>query len=267
MGKRREGECGEREEGGGGPQEVGGKRGTAPSSNHPLWPAVNPKPGTPPHTSHPFLLRRGAPPPPSRQISSYLIMEYCAFGGQSRSLSEGLRAGLFRRLPPSSPPPFLGGDIASSLGGTAAAAAASADLPPAPTPPSHDMKAVFLTARELCLALAHMHSLGVCHGDLSASNVLLSGCPASVEDDRGFIVKVGGWGHGGDSSVSNVLLCGCPACVEEDQGILVKVVGIAPFPPPRKVQLQRQWLPDCNSSESSLECTGCIYMGFTKQSS
>ena len=127
-------------------------------------------------------------------------MEFCSFGGQSRSLSEGLRAGLFRRLPPSSPPPSLGGDASAS------AAAAAGELPTASAPPSHDMKAVFLTARELCLALAHMHSLGVCHGDLSASNVLLSGCPISVEDDRGFIVKVGG-GRGGGASVRAMCCC------------------------------------------------------------
>lgn len=44
---------------------------------------------------------------------------------------------------------------------------------------------------QVCLALCHMHSLGVRHGDLRAANVLLDERPVCEMDRRGFTIKVG----------------------------------------------------------------------------
>jgi hypothetical protein len=51
---------------------------------------------------------------------------------------------------------------------------------------------VLSTAKELCLAVAYLHSMDVVHGDLKSSNVLLKAAAATAADTRGFTAKVCG---------------------------------------------------------------------------
>jgi Ser/Thr protein kinase RdoA (MazF antagonist) len=49
---------------------------------------------------------------------------------------------------------------------------------------------VLSTAKELCAALAYLHSMDVVHGDLKSSNVLLKAAATTAWDSRGFVAKV-----------------------------------------------------------------------------
>jgi serine/threonine protein kinase len=49
---------------------------------------------------------------------------------------------------------------------------------------------VLATAKELCAALAYLHSMDVVHGDLKSSNVLLKAAATTAWDSRGFVAKV-----------------------------------------------------------------------------
>ncbi|WIA40607.1 hypothetical protein OEZ86_013945 [Tetradesmus obliquus] len=53
---------------------------------------------------------------------------------------------------------------------------------------------VLSTAKELCAALAYLHSMDVVHGDLKSSNVLLKAAGTSAWDSRGFVAKVSDFG-------------------------------------------------------------------------
>ncbi|KXZ43572.1 hypothetical protein GPECTOR_86g365 [Gonium pectorale] len=56
-------------------------------------------------------------------------------------------------------------------------------------------RALLRTAAEVARGLAHLHSLGVVHGDLKPANVLLI---SSRDDRRGFTAKVRGQAGGED---------------------------------------------------------------------
>ncbi|KAF6253847.1 hypothetical protein COO60DRAFT_383790 [Scenedesmus sp. NREL 46B-D3] len=53
---------------------------------------------------------------------------------------------------------------------------------------------VLCTAKELCAALAYLHSMDVVHGDLKSSNVLLKAAATTAWDSRGFVAKVSDFG-------------------------------------------------------------------------
>eukprot|EP00775_Hariotina_reticulata_P005410 gene5410-5643_t len=53
---------------------------------------------------------------------------------------------------------------------------------------------VLSTAKELCVAVAYLHSMDVVHGDLKSSNVLLKAAATTAADTRGFTAKVSDFG-------------------------------------------------------------------------
>lgn len=55
---------------------------------------------------------------------------------------------------------------------------------------THSLAWVLATAKEFCVAVAYLHSMDVCHGDLKSSNVLLKAAAATAWDTRGFVAKV-----------------------------------------------------------------------------
>ncbi|KAI8473688.1 MAG: kinase-like domain-containing protein [Monoraphidium minutum] len=67
-----------------------------------------------------------------------------------------------------------------------------------------DLLAVLSTAREVASGMAYLHSLGIIHGDLTASNVLLSGRGAGEADAQGFAAQIMC-----KCPASNVYVCAC----------------------------------------------------------
>ena len=52
------------------------------------------------------------------------------------------------------------------------------------------MECILATAKEVCAAVAYLHDMGVLHGDLKSTNVLLKSSATTRQDARGFIAKV-----------------------------------------------------------------------------
>jgi len=53
---------------------------------------------------------------------------------------------------------------------------------------------VLSTAKEVCAAVAYLHSNGVVHGDLKSTNVLLKSAAVTRHDARGFCARVSDFG-------------------------------------------------------------------------
>ncbi len=57
------------------------------------------------------------------------------------------------------------------------------------------LDAIIATAKEFCAAVAYLHSMGVVHGDLKSTNVLLRSSAITRWDPRGFAAKVRAGAH------------------------------------------------------------------------
>ena len=101
---------------------------------------------------------------------TWIVLEYMDRG----TLEAAIRGGRFARRPPGG-----GGDD----GGSA--------LARAPSTCARDAAAAWACLKDVAAGLAYLHSLGVLHGDLSTSNVLLR---STASDPRGFVAKVSDFG-------------------------------------------------------------------------
>ncbi|GAX79247.1 hypothetical protein CEUSTIGMA_g6687.t1 [Chlamydomonas eustigma] len=134
-------------------------------------------------------------------VSSYLIMEYCSLG----NLEEALTASSGRKscVPHVSQPKIMDDErtersTISPQGARASSVAARIPTPifPPPTTPE-GWFCLLMTAKEICVAVSHLHSLRVVHGDLKARSVLLTAAPPCCQlgpDARGFTVKISDFG-------------------------------------------------------------------------
>ncbi|KFM25450.1 Serine/threonine-protein kinase CTR1 [Auxenochlorella protothecoides] len=68
-----------------------------------------------------------------------------------------------------------------------------------------DVRAVLRTLCEVASALAHLHALGVVHGDLTGSNVLLCSAARAPDDGRGWHAKVSDFGLARELPAGGVL--------------------------------------------------------------